>query len=193
MLEIRKAGHRELDRYYSLFQMDFDEKELLPRLAIHRAMWKGDQELLLFCDSETGIVQGYALVMCRSAYGYAMLKYFGITPWFRENGLGIEAMRLLNRRYADRQGLLAELTVFQDEDDQYLRKLRKFFARFGYVQVKCDYRLGGSPVELMCKPMKNRADVSPVAHRMIRDFYSRCLKARDYDRYVDIRPLERAK
>ena len=193
MLEIKKAGHRELERYYSLLRMDFDEKELLPRLAIHRAMWKGDQEFLLFCDSETGMIQGYALVMCRSAYDYVLLKYFAITPWFRENGLGIEAMRLLNRRYADRQGILAELTVFQDQDDQYLRKLRKFFARFGYVLVNCEYRLGGAPADLMCKPMKNKADVSPVAHRLIRDFYSRCLSARDFEKRVAIRAAGKEK
>ena len=87
MLEIRKAGHRELDRYYSLFQMDFDEKELLPRLAIHWAMSAGDQELLLFSDSETGIDLGYALVMWRRLYGYATLKYFGIYPGFAARAL----------------------------------------------------------------------------------------------------------
>ena len=193
MLEIKKAGHRELERYYSLLRMHYDEKELLPKMAIHKAMLRGEQEFLLFCDSETGMTEGYALVMCRSAYGYVLLKYFGITPWFREHGLGIEAMRLLNRRYADRQGILAELTVFEDQDGQVLRKLRKFFARFGYVQVKCEYSISGSPVELMCKPLKNKADTSPVAHRLIRDFYSRCLSARDYEKMIAIRPVEAKK
>ena len=188
MLDIRTGSHLELERYYSMIQMDFDEKELLPKSAIHRAMLRGDQEFLLFCDSETGMIQGYALVMSRSTYGYVLLKYFGVSPWFRGNGLGIQAMRLLNRRYADRQGLLAELTVFGDDDDQYLRKLRKFFARFGYVQVNCEYRLGGAPVELMCKPLKNKADPSPVAHRLIRDFYSRCISAGKYEKMVDIQP-----
>ena len=133
---------------------------------------------------------GYALVGTRNLYGYVLLKYLGIMPWYRGHGLGLEAMRLINRRYADRQGILAELTVFEDEDDAYLRKLRKYFARFGYVQVPSDYRLGGSRVELMVKPMQGSEEIAPVGHRIVRDFYSRCLGPAALMRMVDIRPVK---
>ena len=190
MLTIRKGGHVELERFYSAMEIDFDEKELLGKWSIHRAMSAGDQELLVFSDADTGMDVGYALVMCRGLYGYVLLKYFGILPWFRGKGLGVEAMRLINKRYADRQGLLAELTTFEDEKGEYLRKLRKFFARFGYVKIESDYRIGGSPVELMVKPLKGPWDVAPIAHRMIRDFYSRCLRFSSYERMIDIRPIK---
>ena len=190
MLTIRKGGHVELERFYSAMEIDFDQKELIGKWSIHRAISAGDQELLLFSDAESGIDVGYALVMCRGLYGYVLLKYFGILPWYRGKGLGVEAMRLINKRYADRQGFLAELTTFDDEKGEYLRKLRKFFARFGYVQVRSDYRLGGSPVELMVKPLQGPWDVAPIAHRMIRDFYSRCLRFSSYERMIDIRPVK---
>ena len=190
MLTVRKGGHVELERYYSAMEIDFDERELLGKWSIHRAMSAGDQELLIFSDADTGMDVGYALVMCRGLYGYVLLKYFGILPWFRGKGLGVEAMRLINKRYADRQGLLAELTTFEDEKGEYLRKLRKFFARFGYVKIESDYRIGGSPVELMVKPLKGPWDVAPIAHRMIRDFYSRCLRFSSYERMIDIRPVK---
>ena len=190
MLTVRKGGHVELERYYSAMEIDFDEKELLGKWSIHRAMSAGDQELLIFSDGDTGMDMGYALVMCRGLYGYVLLKYFGILPWFRGKGLGVEAMRLINKRYADRQGLLAELTTFEDEKGEYLRKLRKFFARFGYVKMESDYRIGGSPVELMVKPLQGPWDVAPIAHRMIRDFYSRCLRFSSYERMIDIRPVK---
>ncbi len=190
MLTVRKGGHVELERYYSAMEIDFDEKELLGKWSIHRAMSAGDQELLIFSDGDTGMDVGYALVMCRGLYGYVLLKYFGILPWFRGKGLGVEAMRLINKRYADRQGLLAELTTFEDEKGEYLRKLRKFFARFGYVKIESDYRIGGSPVELMVKPLQGPWDVAPIAHRMIRDFYSRCLRFSSYERMIDIRPVK---
>ena len=99
-------------------------------------------------------------------------------------------MRLLHKRYADRQGILAELTVFEDENGEYLRKLKKFFSRFGYEPVKSDYRLAGSPVELLVKPIRGSAEIAPVAHRMIRDFYSRCLGPVALERMVDIRRAE---
>ena len=190
MLAVRTGGHRDLEQLYSAFAMDFDKRELLPKLDIHKAMIHGEQELLVFYDEESNITVGYALVMVRGVYGYVLLKYFGILPWYREHGLGIQAMRMINKRYADRQGILAELTVFDDADGDYLRKLRKFFARFGYVDVESDYRLGGAKVDLMVKPVKGTAEIAPVAHRMIRDFYSRCLRPSAFDKMIDMRAVE---
>lgn len=191
MLNVRKGGHRDLTRFYPVMEMDFDKKELLPKVVIHKALLNGSQELLIFFDDESNIELGYALVCCRSLYGYVLLKYFGILPWYRDKGIGVEAMRLINKRYADRQGILAELTVFDDSDGEYLKKLRRFFARFGYVGVESDYRLGGAEVELMVKPIKGTEDISAVAHRMIRDVYSRCLSAVAMNRMIDIRPVKK--
>lgn len=190
MITLRKGGHVDLERFYSAMEIDFDARELLGKWSIHRAMTAGDQELLIFTESESRLDVGYALVMCRGLYGYVLLKYFGILPWYRGKGLGIEAMRLIGKRYAEKQGVLAELTAFDDPQGEYLRKLRKFFARFGYVQLDCDYRLGGAPVTLMVKPMKGEWNISPVVHRVIRDFYGRCLRFSAYERMVDISPVK---
>ena len=120
--------------------------------------------------------EGYALCGIRNVYGYVLLKYFGIFSWYQGQGHGVEAMRLLHKRYADRQGILAELTVFDDsEDGEYLRKLRRFFRRFGYEEVPCSYRLGGAEVLLTAKPVRGTAEIRPVARRILTDFYSRCL------------------
>ena len=190
MLNIRKGGHRDLERYYSLFEIDFDQKELLPKLAIHMAISRGDQELLIVYDEESKIEVAYALVMSRGLYGYVLLKYFGVVPWYREKGIGVQAMRLINKQYAEKQGILAELTVFDQEDKgATLRKLRKFFARFGYVDVPCDYTLGGAKVDLMVKPIKGTAEIAPVAHRVLRDFYSRCLRPATMEKMIEIHTI----
>ena len=191
MLNIRKGGHRDLERYYSLMELDFDKRELLPKLAIHKGMHQGDLELLIVYVEESQITVAYALVFCRGVYGYVLLKYFGVTPWFRGKGIGLETMRMLNRRYADRQGILAELTVFEDEDGETLRKLRRFFQRFGYVPVLCEYRLGGMEAELVVKPLKGSEAVAPIAPRMIRDFYSRCLRPSTLAKMVEVGPAVR--
>ena len=66
--------------------------------------------------------------------------------------------------------------MFDDsEDGEYLRKLRRFFQRFGYVEVPCAYRLGGAEVLLTAKPIRGTAEIKPVARRILTDFYSRCL------------------
>ena len=177
MLKIREANAAEINRYYNALKIDFDARELLPLLSIQKAVRRGDQEFLLFYDEETGMTEGYALCGIKNVYGYVMLKYFGIFSWYQGHGVGIEAMRLLHKRYADRQGILAELTVFQDsEDGEYMRKLRRFFARFGYEEVPCAYRLGGAEVTLTAKPIRGTAEIAPVARRILMDFYSRCLR-----------------
>ena len=177
MLIIREATPAELSRYYSALQLDFDAKELLSRQTIRKAVRSGAQEFLLFADEESGMTVGYALCCVKNVYGYVLLKYFGIFSWFQGRGLGVEAMRLLHKRYADRQGILAELTVFEDSGDGgYLKKLRRFFGRFGYEPVPCACSLGGAEVTLMAKPIRGTAEIAPVARRILTDFYSRCLR-----------------
>lgn len=188
MLIVRKAGHRELERFYGLFEMDFDRRELLPRLAIHRGMTRGDMELLIVTEEESRIDVAYALTFCRGLYGHVLLKYFAVLPWYRERGLGVQAMRLIHKHYSEAQGILAELTVFDPEDDgSTLRKMQKFFGRFGYEPVDCDYRLAGAPVELRLKNIKGQADIGPVVHRILRDLYSRVLGPTSLERTVQIR------
>ena len=188
MLNIRKGGHRDLERVYSLIDLDFDKKELIPKMSIHKAMMEGAMELVLLYDDESNMDLGYALVCCKGLYGYVLLKYFGILPWYRDKGLGVEAMRLVNKRYADRQGIVAELTTFDDEGGEYLMKLRRFFARFGYVEIDRDYRISGTKAHLFVKPIKGTWDIAPIVHRILNDHYSRCLTRREMARMIDIRP-----
>lgn len=189
-LKLRVCGHRELEYVWSLFGLDFDKKELLPRLGVHKAMLRGDMELLAVTDEESRIDLAYLLVGCRGLYGYVWLKYLDVIPFYREKGLGVEAMRLLHRRYADRQGVVTELTDFSGEDaGAALREQRKFFARFGYEEIESDLTLGGTEDHIMVKPIRGSAAISPVIHRVMLDFYSRVLSPGARERMVEIRPV----
>ena len=112
-------------------------------------------------------------MLTKNLYGYVDLKYFAIMPWFRGRGLGVQLMREINRRYADTQGIVSELTEFEDEDKDRLRKLRKFFSRFGYEEVKADCSIAGVRDNLYVKPLRGSADLTPVIHRVLPDFYTR--------------------
>ena len=188
-LKIRSCSQRELAQAYALFESEFDKKELLPRLSVRRAMLRGDMELLAVYDEESQIDAAFALVGCRGVYGYVWLKYLAVLPWYREHGLGIETMRLLHRRYAGKQGIVTELTDFGDDGEQTLRALRKFFARFGYVEVDSDLCLGGVEDHVLVKPIRGSAEISPIIHRVMLDFYSRVLRPAALERMVQIRPL----
>ena len=191
MLKLRKGGHKDLEKYYGLMEIDFDSEELFSKLTIHKAMLNGEQELVIFYDDESGMDIGYALVLIKNLYGYVLLKYMAVMPWYRGRGFGIELMRQLNKRYSDTQGILAELTEFPDEDADRLRKLRKFFSRFGYEELALDYTISGTKANLYVKPIRGTADIAPVAHRIVRDFYSRCLNAFALEKMIDIKPAKK--
>ncbi len=187
MLELVKLGHRELERYYPLLETDFDSEELLPRLAIHRGMLGGSLEFLTLRDSESGLDAGYALVLTKNLYGYVDLKYMAVMPWFRGRGFGIQLMRELNKRYADTQGVIAELTEFDDPDPDRLRKLRKFFKRFGYEEIASDYTIRGVRANILVKPIRGSADLTPILHRVLPDFYTRFMPESAVYRMMEIK------
>ena len=105
MLNLRKCGHKDLERYYSLLEMDFAKEEIISKLSLHRALLNGSAELLVVYDEESNLEVAYALVLTKNLYGYVLLKYMAVLPWYRGKGVGIAAMRLINKRYADRQGI----------------------------------------------------------------------------------------
>ena len=191
MLDMRKGGHAELEKYYSLMEIDFDSRELMGRLSLHRALMNGTAELLIVYEKESGLDLAYALTIVKNIYGYVLLKYMGVLPWYRGRGMGVETMRFINRRYVDKQGLIAEITEFPDEDKDRVKKLRKFFARFGYVEIDSDCRIAGVKSNIMVKPLKCGGDIVPIAHRIIPDFYSRCLGPRAVRKMLDIKPVKK--
>ena len=187
MLKLIKVGHREMQRYYPLMETDFDSEELIGRLAMHKGISNGSIDFLVFREEESGMDAGYAVVLTKNLYGYVDLKYFAVMPWFRGRGLGVQLMRELNRRYADTQGIIAELTEFDDPDPDRLKKLRKFFARFGYEEIKSDCTIRGVKDNLLVKPIRGSADLTPVIHRVLPDFYTRFMTPTAFWRMMDIK------
>lgn len=186
MPELVKGGHRDLEKFYNLMEVDFDSEELLGKLRLHKALSDGSAELLIMKDTESGMELAYAVVFPKSVYGYVLLKYFGVLPWYRGNGVGIDAMRLLNRRYCEKQGIIAEITDFPDSDPDHQKKLKKFFSRFGYENIDVNYKISGTDAHIYVKPLKNKDEIQPVIHRIIRDFYSRVMSPAEYARKIDI-------
>ena len=192
MLVLRKGGHRDLERYYGLMEVDFDSEELIGKLAIHRALSKGEAELLIAYDDETKLEGAYALTVCRGLYGYVLLKYMAVFPWYRGRGLGVETMRLIHRRYAEKQGVIAELTEFDDPEPEHLKKLFRFFKRFGYEEIASDYRISGTTAHVLVKPIRGEGeDITPVYHRVLADFYTRVLSPAAMARMIDLKPVEK--
>ena len=183
MLKLIKSGHREMQRYYPLMETDFDSEELIGRLAMHKGISNGSIEFLVFREEESGMDAGYAVVLTKNLYGYVDLKYFAVMPWFRGRGLGVQLMRELNRRYADTQGIIAELTEFDDPDPDRL-------SRFGYEEIQSDCRVRGVKDNLLIKQIKGTADLTPVAHRVIPDFYTRFMTPTAFWRMMDIKAVK---
>lgn len=190
MLKLRKAGHRELEKYYSLLEIDYDKGELIPRLALHKAIMNGIAEFDLITDENSGLDVAYAVVFVKGVYGYDLIKYMGVMPWYRGQGIGLETMRMLNRRFADKQGLIAELPEFDYEYEERTRRLMRFFGRFGYNEAETDYKMSGRKVHLFVKPLKSDCDIAPISHRIVRDFYTGVLAPVTMKKMIDIKQVE---
>ncbi len=193
MLTLRKGGHRDLEHYYGMMEVDFDSEELIGKLALHRAISKGEAELLIAYEDESRLEAGYALVLPRGLYGYVLLKYMAVFPWYRGKGLGVEIMRLVHKRYADRQGVIAELTEFDDPEPDHLKKIFRFFGRFGYEEIPSDYRIGGVTAHVLVKPIRGEiAEISGVYHRVLAEVYSRVLSPLAMSRMLDLKPVKKS-
>jgi len=183
-LTLRRGGHLDLDKMYPAMEIEFDSEELFGKLAMHKALMNGTAELLLFCDGESGMTVGYAYVIVKNLYGYVLLKYFSVLPWYRGHGVGVEAMRLINKNYLDRQGIITEITDFPDENVNRQRDLRKFFSRFGYVDVPVEMTVSGTAAHVLVKPIKGTWEIGKVAHRIMNDFYTRVLTGFEMRKYL---------
>ncbi len=87
--------------------MDFGQRGLLPKIAIHKGMMNGSLELLIAYDEDSGMDAGYALVATKNLYGYVLLKYLAVMPWCRGQGLGIQIApdkQALCRQAGDHRG-----------------------------------------------------------------------------------------
>lgn len=177
MPELKKGTHRDIEKYYPLMQMDFDSEELFGKYRLHRSLTEQNAELLIMRDEESGMDLAYAYVIPRGIYGYVLLKYMGVLPWYRDKGVGIDLMRLINKRYADKQGIIAEITDFEDADPDHQKKLKKFFSRFGYSEAERCCTVSGTDSHVFIKPIKSTQDITPYLHRILPDLYSRVIPA----------------
>ena len=57
--------------------------------------------------------------------------------------------------------------------------------------VQASHRIGGGDALVMIKPIRGSAELEPVLHRVIADFYSRFLSPFAMNRLVDIRPVKK--
>lgn len=184
-----KLGYTsDLGRIYKKMRADFHYFERIPEPFMRRAMHRGEQELLLFAD-ENGREAGYAFCGTRSMYGYVLLNYLAVDESMRGTGIGSAALRLIFERYADRRGLIIELTDAPGEEEEMKRR-HVFYERAGFVDVPCDYRLGGKRAYLMAKPLSGTADIAAIAHRLMQEFYGRMLPAPLLKKVLQARPAE---
>ena len=181
MIKLRRGKWTDLKKYYTMMEVDFDSKELLGKLVMLKGIIENSADLWVAYEDESRIDVGYAFVLSKNVYNYVILKYMGVFPWYREKGVGKDIMRLLIPEYKDKNGIIVEIPVFEENDELQINKLRHFFERFGFVNVDSDYRIGGAPVILMCKSINGTAEISDIAHRIITDIYTRYIPGENVD------------
>lgn len=187
--KLKKGSIADLHRIYGKYmRADFHRYERMPEPVIALAMARGKQELLLITD-DSGRLAGYAICCCRSVYGYVLINYLAVLQQRRGEGIGSAALELLSGYYADRMGLIVELTDTPGEREETLRR-HSFYGRAGFADADSDYRLCGVQTYLMVRPLRAAADISAAAHLILPEIYSHSLPKRAVRAIVDIRPAD---
>jgi ribosomal protein S18 acetylase RimI-like enzyme len=192
MLRLKKAGYREMHKYYAILREDFDKAELAPEFVFQKALFQHTAELVLVVDDTIGVTIAYALVCPKSLYGYGLLWFFAVLPWYRDRGLGTEALKLIHQKYGRLRGLMLGITETPDAETAN-RRIR-FYNNAGYRVVKTgDIKLSGVPMKIMVRQPPSSPDPGPYMHRILPEIYSHLFSEPMVEKLLDIQPLRKRK
>ena len=187
MLRLKKCSYKEMHNYYGMMEQDFNKTILPPEIVFHKALFQHQIELVVVMDDTIKVAIAYAIVCPKSLYGYAMLMYFAVMPWYRDKGLGTEAMRLIDRRYSRLQGILVEIPQGDSAD-----AAADFFGRLGYKTVKCGpYTHSGVPTKIMARLPEGAPSPAPVMHRVIPELYTHIYSDTTVGKLINIQPAKK--
>lgn len=170
-------------RIYPMMEFDFQRWERPDERDIHTAMMRGGAELLLFKD-ENGLECGYALMLRDKPLGHALLGWFAVYPTQRGGGIGGEFLSLIKEYYRDWLGILLEVTEYPALEKA--RKLVSFYARNGWREVECVYKISGRDTAIMWLPIKGEQGVGKGIDVLMREVYKGLYPGRRFDKYMEV-------
>lgn len=174
MLVLSKAKNKDIRSYYGLLRYEFRKPELVPHLNIQSAVRRDEMELLLIHDDKLNVVVAYAFVSHKSMYGYPLINYFCVMPWYREGGFKENSLHLIIERYKDKQGLLIELPEYSGGEINYESSL-EFYKNFGFEEIPCKYYKNGVKTHILNCPLKSKKSAEGIIGRVIPEIYERSI------------------
>lgn len=168
MYEIKRGGHADMKRIYSMMEYDFKDWERPSLVEFQLALIKG-AELLLLKD-ENGFEAGYALMLRDRAHRYALLGWLGVYPTVRGGGIGAQFLEQIKARYARYECTFLEVTEYPALEKA--RRLVEFYRRHGWQETGVPYAIGGRDTLLMhFGSAPQRADLKAVIEAVYAPLY----------------------
>ena len=144
---LRVTDEARLQRAEALYMEAFPKSERKPWALIVGKQLEGSMEILAIEDDENSFL---GLAVFAFDKDLALLDYFAISAEFRGQGAGSEAIRALQKRYADKRFLLEIETTKKPCDDLTMREQRKaFYLRNGLHVMNFDVLLFGVEMEIL--------------------------------------------
>lgn len=147
-MKIRKATEKEtLAQIKSLYKKAFPRKERKPWRLIIKKQAEGTMEILTIED-EDGSFLGLSIFAFDK--DLALLDYFAISGNRRGQGIGSEAIQLLQKRYQDKRLVLEIESTKHETKELAMRKSRKeFYLKNGLHPMDFDVKLFGVEMEIL--------------------------------------------
>ncbi len=183
---IKRGGHRDLKRIYPMIEFDFEDWERPTELEFHGAFLKGGAEILLLKD-EDGLEAGYAVMLIHRPTAYVMLGWLSVYPTVRGGGIGGKFLTLIKEFYADKQGILLEITQYPELEKA--RRLHAFYSRNGWRDVACTYSICDVESGLMWLPINGAEDIHLAIQLIIREVYSGIYNDIKFRKFIKVREI----
>lgn len=170
MLNIRPMSHDEVESVYAHVKRDFPPIEYPPlkKMKVHFA--NSAVEGHLYASNEKSAA--YAFMLKAEEISRIMLFLYAVEPGLRGKGVGSKFLKELFARYANRDGMYAEVEIPELAPTPQERRVCQsrivFYQRLGFKRVQnLHYCIYGVQMHLFYKPIANKN--VPDAPGAIRD------------------------
>lgn len=173
---LRVTDEARLQQAEALYMEAFPKSERKPWNLIVQKHSEGTMEILSIENDENGFL---GLAIFAFDKDLALLDYFAISGEMRGHGVGSEAIRALQERYADKRLMLEIETTKKQCDDLTVREHRKaFYLRNGLHTMDFDVLLFGVEMEILsnCAHLNFEEYLDVYLHACSPNFKDKILK-----------------
>ena len=165
-----KEFKKEMNKEYKQL---FPSSERKSYSTFNKLVKKGVCEFLRIKNDDTTV--GFFILV--NVNNYIQIDYFAIFERYQSSGYGSEAVKVLQKRYENCDGIFIEIEkvgMGENDVENILRKRRyNFYKRLGFIELGFDFYLFNVTYSICSYNFKEKDNID-LASNIMFDFYRAC-------------------